>query len=272
MKVNKFGMLIKFAAFYLCVNFIVVSAIPVNEPNLDNKKAASVEATDTDYDAISVDKSTEASNSGDTKPPLVFPVDDKTTSKNDTALEILQKNSNTSVVNENSTAEKKEASHENSDKDKDYDEKESVTDKKVDDVQKEPKSVETTEQPKTEVVKKNETKEETADKDYEEPSSNEDSGDEKTDVENIQEVQEDQGGLEERYGVNSTSINVFEEPTLNGSHYAFIFATLLVFLSVTAYVGLILWRKSLEYRYGMRQRLVTEDDYYNNNDVRFFGL
>lgn len=261
MKVNKFGMLIKFAAFYLCLNFIVVSAIPVNEQNLDNKKAASVEKVDTDYDAISVDKSTEASSNSDTKPPLVFPVDDKTTSKNDTALEILQKNSNTSIINENSTAEKKEASHENS-----------VADKKVEDVQKDPKSVETTEQPKTEVVQKNETKEETADKDYEDPSSNEDSGDDKTDVENIQEVQDDQGGLEERYGVNSTSINVFEEPTLNGSHYAFIFATLLVFLSVTAYVGLILWRKSLEYRYGMRQRLVTEDDYYNNNDVRFFGL
>jgi len=78
---------------------IVVSAIPVNEQNLDNKKAASVETVDTDYDAISVDKSTEASNS-DTKPPLVFPVDDKTTSKNDTALEILQKNSNTSIINE----------------------------------------------------------------------------------------------------------------------------------------------------------------------------
>ncbi|XP_070491237.1 uncharacterized protein [Chironomus tepperi] len=268
MKVNKFGMLIKFAALYLCMNLIVVSAIPVNEKNLDNKQAASVEATDTDYDAISVDKSTEASNS-DTKPPLVFPVDDKTTSKNDTALEILQKNSNTSIINENSTAEKKEESHEKV-SDKDYDEKEStVTDKTTEDVQKkEPKSVETTEQPKTEDVKSNE---ETTEKDYEE-ASNENSGDDKADTENIQDNQDDQGDLEERFGVNSTSINVFEEPTLKGTHYAFIFATLLVFLSVTAYVGLILWRKSLEYRYGMRQRLVTEDDYYNNNDVRFFGL
>lgn len=88
----------------------------------------------------------------------------------------------------------------------------------------------------------------------------------------IQKPEDDQGDLEEKYGVNSTSINVFEEPTLKSTHYAFIFATLLVFLSVTAYIGLILWRKSLEYRYGMRQRLVTEDDYYNNNDVRFFGL
>lgn len=83
--------------FYIFYFSVVVSAIPVNEQNLDKKQAASVEANDTDYDAISVDKSTEASNSGDTKPPLVFPVDDKTTSKNDTALEILQKNSNTST-------------------------------------------------------------------------------------------------------------------------------------------------------------------------------
>lgn len=108
------------------------------------------------------------------------------------------------------------------------------------------------------------------DKDYENESE-ETSGDDKQDTENIQENQ-DQGDLEEKYGVNSTSINVFEEPTLKGGHIAFIFASLLVFLSATAYVGLVLWRKSLEYRYGMRQRLVTEDDYYNNNDVRFFGL
>lgn len=142
-----------------------------------------------------------------------------------------------------------------------------MTDKKTEDVQKEvPKSsVETTDEPK-----KNEV--ETTEKDYEDAASNETSGDDKDDVEMIQKPEDDQGDLEERYGVNSTSINVFEEPTLKGTHYAFIFATLLVFLSVTAYVGLILWRKSLEYRYGMRQRLVTEDDYYNNNDVRFFGL
>ena len=83
---------------FLLLWISVVSAVPVNEQNLDNKKSASVETNDTDYDAISVDKPTEASNS-DTKPPLVFPVDDKTTSKNDTALEILQKNSNTSIIN-----------------------------------------------------------------------------------------------------------------------------------------------------------------------------
>lgn len=51
---------------------------------------------DEDYDSsnTSVDKSVTA----DTKPPLVFPSDnDKETSKNETALEILQKNSNSST-------------------------------------------------------------------------------------------------------------------------------------------------------------------------------
>lgn len=41
----------------------------------------------------------EKSATADTKPPLVFPSDDKTeTSKNETALEILQKNSNASAM------------------------------------------------------------------------------------------------------------------------------------------------------------------------------
>lgn len=112
-------------------------------------------------------------------------------------------------------------------------------------------------------------KQEKEEKDYDDPINEE--SEEKEDVENIQE-NKDQGDLEEQYGLNTTSINVFEEPTLHSGHIAFIFATALIFLSATAYVGLVLWRKSLESRYGMRQRLVTEDDYYNNNDVRFFGL
>lgn len=115
------------------------------------------------------------------------------------------------------------------------------------------------------------TNQDDKEKDYDElKSKNEE--EEEDDVENIQEEGQEQGKLEETFGLNSTSINVFEEPTLKGGHIALIFATALIFLSLTAYVGLILWRKSLENRYGMRQRLVTEDDYYNNNDVRFFGL
>jgi hypothetical protein len=107
-------------------------------------------------------------------------------------------------------------------------------------------------------------------KDYDETPKNE--SEEEEDVENIQEENQDQGNLEEKFGLNATSINVFEEPTLKSGHIALIFAAALVLLSATAYAGLVLWRKNLEHRYGMRQRLVTEDDYYNNNDVRFFGL
>ena len=115
---------------------------------------------------------------------------------------------------------------------------------------------------------------------------------EENDVENIQEDNKEQGYLEETFGFNSTSINPFQpEPTLNGGHIALIFASALVLLSILAYVGLgwffqdfftvkfstnyqilVLWRNQLESRYGMRQQLVTEDDYYNNNDVRYFGL
>lgn len=86
--------------------------------------------------------------------------------------------------------------------------------------------------------------------------------------------------LEEEFaktGSDKATINMGEDPVLNtpvlhSGHIALIFASTLIILSVVAYVGLILWRGRLEHRYGMRQRLVTEDDFYNNNDVRYFGL
>lgn len=104
---------------------------------------------------------------------------------------------------------------------------------------------------------------------------------EKTDAEDIQpEKEEKQEELEEGFARNGSyraTINLFadpvtNEPTLHNGHVALIFASTLVVLSVVAYIGLILWRSRLEGRYGMRQRLVTNDDYYNNNDVRYFGL
>lgn len=118
---------------------------------------------------------------------------------------------------------------------------------------------------------------ESAEDDYDNMS--EESG--KTDAENIQEsTNEQQEELEEEFaksGSDKATINVFDdpvtnEPALHSGHVALIFASTLVVLSVLAYVGLVLWRSRLETRYGMRQRLVTEDDYYNNNDVRYFGL
>lgn len=105
---------------------------------------------------------------------------------------------------------------------------------------------------------------------------------EKTEVENIQDNanQQQENDLEEEFGRNGSdksSLDIFgdkvaNEPALHSGHFALIFASVLVVFSVMAYVGLVLWRGALERRYGMRQRLVTEDDYYNNNDVRYFGL
>jgi hypothetical protein len=69
---------------------------------LDDKSSEKLAVpVDTDYDSIPSDKPTEAPSSDTKQPPYIFPEnDEKSTSKNDTALEILQKNSNTSVINE----------------------------------------------------------------------------------------------------------------------------------------------------------------------------
>lgn len=120
---------------------------------------------------------------------------------------------------------------------------------------------------------RNSTANENSEEDYDEP--------EKNDAENIQDnVEQQQDELEEEFGRNGSekaTIKLFQdpitsEPVLHSGHFALIFASTLIILSVLAYVGLILWRGRLEQRYGLRQRLVTEDDYYNNNDVRYFGL
>lgn len=114
--------------------------------------------------------------------------------------------------------------------------------------------------------------------DYDNVSKEEDS-----DAENIQETPDQlQEQLEEQFAKNGSdkaSIKIFEdpvtnEPALHSGHFALIFASTLIVLSVVAYVGLVLWRSRLERRYGMSQRLVTEDAFYsdNNNDVRYFGL
>lgn len=112
---------------------------------------------------------------------------------------------------------------------------------------------------------------------------------EKGDAESIQD--DDEGGesqeneLEEQYNrqVNGSSseaiIKIFKDPVVNdpklhGGHIALIFGLTLVGFSVMIYAGLVIWRGQLERRYGMRQRLVTEDVFYsdNQNDVRYFGL
>lgn len=118
---------------------------------------------------------------------------------------------------------------------------------------------------------------ETAEEDYDNMSEES----EKSETENIQDnAEQQQDELEEEFarnGSDKATINLLEdpvtnEPVLHSGHFALIFASTLILLSVIAYVGLVLWRGRLEQRYGMRQQLVTDDDYYNNNDVRYFGL
>lgn len=119
--------------------------------------------------------------------------------------------------------------------------------------------------------------------DYDEVSSNES---QKSDVENIQDESEESqenDRLEEQFARSNKSFDetikvfqdpVVQQPNIHSGHITLIFAGTLVVLSVIAYAGLVLWRSHLEKRYGMRQRLVTEDVFYsdNQNDVRYFGL
>jgi len=274
MKVNAFGMLFNFLAICAVSNFVILSAAGI--PLSDEQKP--VDATSTSSSLIetssianetvattqSKEKSTVSSenasveDSKDTLPPLLFPSDDENPSaKNDTALKILQKVSGQSTeepksqnvatdINVASSSEK------------------AVTSSPV-----------STESTLNISVTDSATTE--GEDDYDSISEE----GEKTDAENIQpEKEEKQEELEEgfaRNGSDKATINMFadpmtNEPTLHNGHVALIFSSTLVVLSVVAYIGLILWRSRLESRYGMRQRLVTNDDYYNNNDVRYFGL
>lgn len=81
-----------------------------------------------------------------------------------------------------------------------------------------------------------ETSKQPQENDYDSLSTEDES--EKNDVENFQEENKDQGNLEETFGFNQTSINPFEESTLKGGHIAVIFASMLILLSVIAYIGL----------------------------------
>lgn len=122
---------------------------------------------------------------------------------------------------------------------------------------------------------------EVSDKEYDNENQEEDEDEKPSDVEIMQDNNEQlETELEEQFAKNGSTkatINMFDDqvtsqPAFHNGHFALMFAGILVVLSLACYAGLVLWRNKLENRYGMRQRLVTEDDYYNNNDVRFFGL
>lgn len=118
---------------------------------------------------------------------------------------------------------------------------------------------------------------------YDENEENDDDNDYSTeddddnDDDEVEEVQPEdpnrEDGLEEQFGdkdqhyplvIDNTMIEV---SGMRQEHIWVIMAGAIIVLALAAYIGMVLYRNKLENRYGMRQRLVTEDDYYTNNDI-----
>lgn len=107
--------------------------------------------------------------------------------------------------------------------------------------------------------------------------STEDDDDDDNDDDEVEEIQPEdpnrEDGLEEQFGnkdqhyplvIDNTMIEV---SGMRQEHVWVIMAGAIIVLALAAYIGMVLYRNRLENRYGMRQRLVTEDDYYTNNDI-----
>ncbi|XP_069680633.1 uncharacterized protein [Periplaneta americana] len=62
--------------------------------------------------------------------------------------------------------------------------------------------------------------------------------------------------------------SAFLQPTESAAILAGVF----VGIALIGYVGLLIWRRVLEKRYGNREMLVNEDDFYDTNDLRNFEL
>uniref|UniRef100_A0A1Q3FBG0 Uncharacterized protein n=1 Tax=Culex tarsalis TaxID=7177 RepID=A0A1Q3FBG0_CULTA len=119
---------------------------------------------------------------------------------------------------------------------------------------------------------------------YDENEDNDDDNDYSTedddDNDNDDEVEEVQpedpnreDGLEEQFGdkdqhyplvIDNTMIEV---SGMRQEHVWVIMVGAIIVLALAAYIGMVMYRNRLENRYGMRQRLVNEDDYYTNNDI-----
>lgn len=117
---------------------------------------------------------------------------------------------------------------------------------------------------------------------YDENEDNDDDNDYSTedDDDNDDEVEEVQpedpnreDGLEEQFGdkdqhyplvIDNTMIEV---SAMRQEHIWVIMVGAIIVLALAAYIGMVMYRNRLENRYGMRQRLVNEDDYYTNNDI-----
>lgn len=119
---------------------------------------------------------------------------------------------------------------------------------------------------------------------YDENEDNDDGNDYSTeddddndDDDEVEEVQPEdpnrEDGLEEQFGdkdqhyplvIDNTMIEV---SAMRQEHVWVIMVGAIIVLALAAYIGMVMYRNRLENRYGMRQRLVMEDDYYTNNDI-----
>lgn len=118
---------------------------------------------------------------------------------------------------------------------------------------------------------------ENEDNDDDNDYSTEDDDDNDDDDDEVEEVQPEdpnrEDGLEEQFGdkdqhyplvIDNTMIEV---SAMRQEHIWVIMVGAIIVLALAAYIGMVMYRNRLENRYGMRQRLVTEDDYYTNNDI-----
>ncbi|KDR24326.1 hypothetical protein L798_04814 [Zootermopsis nevadensis] len=62
--------------------------------------------------------------------------------------------------------------------------------------------------------------------------------------------------------------SAFLQPTESAA----ILASVFVGIALIGYIGLLIWRRILEKRYGNREMLVNEDDFYDTNDMRNFEV
>ncbi|PSN39466.1 hypothetical protein C0J52_20316 [Blattella germanica] len=89
---------------------------------------------------------------------------------------------------------------------------------------------------------------------------------------NISEHLGDQTSAALQHGEHSHATSGKSSAFLQPTESAAILAGIFVGIALLGYVGLLVWRRILEKRYGNREMLVNEDDFYDTNDLRNFEL
>ncbi|XP_060525187.1 uncharacterized protein LOC132701365 [Cylas formicarius] len=83
---------------------------------------------------------------------------------------------------------------------------------------------------------------------------------------------EERRRLKEEIVVEEFKTLVAVDPMERGGWLAGTLVAFLVVGSAVAYLGLLSWRRYLEYKYGSRQVLVNEEDFEDPNDIRHFSI